>query len=102
VEVGSITGVRVLNGNGEFEVLGIDLSSLTFDDVKATLTIKNKADFAAALPSLGQLEDTQTVSGEFTVGANGQVDLPWAIGDQTPRPVRGYRRDSRRPRGGED
>jgi hypothetical protein len=82
VEVGSITAVRVINDNGEFEVLGVDLSSLKFDDVKSSIKIKNKLDFSTALPTLGQLEDTQTVSGEFSVGANGHIDLPWGIGEQ--------------------
>ena len=82
VEVASITAVRIINGNGEFSVLGIDLSSLKFEDVKASITIKNRGDFAAAIPTIGQLEGNQNIGGEFSVGANTRSDIPWTIGDQ--------------------
>lgn len=83
VEVASITHVRVINQNGEFEILGVDLSKLIFDEVKAKITIKNKGDFTGAIPTLGQLENSQTVStGEFAVGAKSRTDLSWTIGDQ--------------------
>lgn len=82
VQVASITGVRVLNGNGEFNILGVDLSSLTFDGLKANLTIKNKSELAAALPSIGRLEESQTLANQFSVGANGQADTTWTVGDQ--------------------
>ncbi len=82
VEVASITAVRIINDNGEFEVQGVDLSLLMFDNVKASISIKNKSDFTAALPTLGQLEGSQTVANKFTVGANSQKDFTWTIGDQ--------------------
>lgn len=83
VEVASITAIRVINDNDEFEILGFDLTSLKFDDVKASITIKNKSDFVAAVPTLGQLEGTQTVRSEdFSVNGSDSTDLPWTIGDQ--------------------
>lgn len=83
VEVASITAIRIINDNGEFELFGVDFTSLKFDDVKASIKIKNKSEFVRAIPTLGQLEDTQTVRGEeFSVGAKDSTDLPWTIGDQ--------------------
>ena len=82
VEVSSITAARVINDNGEFNLLGIDLSELKFDHVKARIRIRNRNDFAAAVPGLGQLENLTTVASNFAVGALSSVDYPWPIGDQ--------------------
>lgn len=82
VEVASIIAIRITNGNDEFEIFGADLSNLEFDNVKASIKIRNKGDFAAVVPTLGRLEDTTTLANEFPVGAKSDKELPWGIGEQ--------------------
>jgi len=82
VEVASITAVRVLNDNGEFNLLGVDLSELRFDNVKARMDIRNRNDYTSAVPGLRQLEDLTDISGKFAVNALSSADHLWPIGDQ--------------------
>jgi len=82
VRVADITGVRVVNGNGEFNLGDIDLSALSFDEVKAKMTIKGRSDFTTAIPTIGSIEGNQSLQEDFAVGANSQKDFPWTIGDQ--------------------
>jgi hypothetical protein len=82
VELASILAVRVINDNGEFNVLGVDLSELAFEDVDASLSIRNRNDFTAAVPGLRQLEDSQAIANKFTIGALSSADFPYPIGDQ--------------------
>lgn len=82
VDLSSILAVRVINDNGEFNVLGADLSELVFEDVDASLSIRNHNDFTAAVPGLRKLEDSQDIANKFTVGALSSADFPYPIGDQ--------------------
>lgn len=82
IRVADITGIRITNDNSEFDLGKTDLNALGFDDIRAVLTLRNRAGILAAVPNIRTLEDRQIIAEDFTVGANSSRDFGWNIGDR--------------------
>lgn len=83
----TIESIKITNSNSEFKIEGpgfsFDLTELAFEDISASLTIRNKRSFTNSLPNLGDLEDKQTIrSSTLKVGGNRSKTITWNIADQ--------------------
>jgi len=83
----TIESVKITNSNSEFKIEGpgfsFDLTELAFEDISASLTIRNKRSFTNSLPNLGDLEDKQTIrSSTLKVGGNRSKTINWNIADR--------------------
>lgn len=89
VAIETITGIKISNKNASLKLgipdtpLFLDVSAVAFENVKASLVVRNRASIAQAVPSIGDLEDEATLSsGTLLVGGNADKSLAWPIAQQ--------------------
>ncbi len=82
----TITGIKIANKNTSLQLgipdtpFFIDISAVAFENVKARLTVSNRAALAQAVPNIGNLQDETTLSsGGLLVGGNADKTLSWGI-----------------------